>query len=211
MCRAPAPTLAMGCASGSVSQPRRGRARSTPRATFEETPAIPSTDALEAGNSQKLMPGFQGAQEKTGTEASLWSSNCHHPSQTFGPIAADQWCVCINFAQPGRCAHDLRMTRACSIFAAFAAALLLLPGPGLPGARSQPGPAAMELLQIAEGVFVHLGAMAMISWENEAPPPTSDSLSGRMRSRSSIPAAVNGKANGSWLRSGPSPPSRFAT
>jgi quinoprotein relay system zinc metallohydrolase 2 len=57
----------------------------------------------------------------------------------------------------------VRMIRA---YAVFAAALLLLLGPGLPGSRSQPAPFPLELLQIADGMFVHLGATARMSREN---------------------------------------------
>ncbi len=56
------------------------------------------------------------------------------------------------------------MTRVCS---AFAGALLMLLGPALPGSRSQGAPTPLELLQIADGVFVHLGAMATMSRGNE--------------------------------------------
>lgn len=56
------------------------------------------------------------------------------------------------------------MTRA---YAVFAAGLLLLLGPGLPGSRSQPAPFPLELLQIADGSFVHFGAVAMMNRENE--------------------------------------------
>ena len=56
------------------------------------------------------------------------------------------------------------MTRVCST---FAGALLMLLGPALPGSRSQGAPTPLELLQIADGVFVHLGAMATMSRGNE--------------------------------------------
>jgi quinoprotein relay system zinc metallohydrolase 2 len=49
----------------------------------------------------------------------------------------------------------------------FAAILTLLLGAGLPGSRSQPGIAPLDLLQIAEGIFVHRGTTGIMSRENE--------------------------------------------
>src|ERR1700693_3661519 len=112
----------------------------------------------------KLMPGFPGAQEKTGSDAS--APVIESPSSATdiaGSISAAERAVCINFAHGRRCAHDPCMIRA---YAVFAAALLLLLGPGLPGSRSQPAPFPLELLQIADGMFVHLGAMATMRREN---------------------------------------------
>src|SRR5213080_496872 len=109
MCRAPAPTLAMGCASGSVSQPRRGGTRFTPRATFEETPAIPSAGALEAGNLQKLMPGFLGAQAKTG------ATRCFAPVSLLRDALVRDQLASVHgtkgaqtLRRPGRCALSRR-------------------------------------------------------------------------------------------------------
>jgi len=56
------------------------------------------------------------------------------------------------------------MTRRCSVFAAI---LMLLLGLEPPGRRSQPSPSPLELLQIADGIFVHRGAMAIMTRENE--------------------------------------------
>ena len=56
------------------------------------------------------------------------------------------------------------MTRA---YSGFAAALLLLLGSGLMSSRSQPALSPLELQQIADGLFVHLGAIATMSRENE--------------------------------------------
>lgn len=56
------------------------------------------------------------------------------------------------------------MTRA---YSGFAAALLLLLGSGLMSSRSQPALSPLELQQIAPGLFVHLGAIATMSRENE--------------------------------------------
>ena len=56
------------------------------------------------------------------------------------------------------------MTRA---YSGFAAALLLLLGSGLMSSRSQPALSPLELQQIADGLFVHLGAVATMSRENE--------------------------------------------
>jgi quinoprotein relay system zinc metallohydrolase 2 len=57
------------------------------------------------------------------------------------------------------------MTRTYSGLAA--ALLLLLPGSGLMSSRSQPALSPLELQQIADGLFVHLGAIATMSRENE--------------------------------------------
>jgi glyoxylase-like metal-dependent hydrolase (beta-lactamase superfamily II) len=49
----------------------------------------------------------------------------------------------------------------------FAAVLMLLLGAGLAGSRSQPGIAPFDLLQIADGIFVHRGTIGIMSRENE--------------------------------------------
>src|SRR5437660_11031108 len=94
------------------------------------------------------------------------SDHISPPSVTdiAGAMSAAERSVCINFAHRRRCAHDLRMTRA---YAVFAAGLILVLDPGSPGSRSQTAPFPLELLQIADGNFVHFGAMAMMSRENE--------------------------------------------
>jgi glyoxylase-like metal-dependent hydrolase (beta-lactamase superfamily II) len=49
----------------------------------------------------------------------------------------------------------------------FAAILMLLLGAGLSGSRSQPGIRPLDLLQIADGIFVHRGTIGIMSRENE--------------------------------------------
>jgi len=66
MCRASAPTGkwdALPAACHSLDKALGKHLARLPK----ETPEIPSTDALEAGNCQKLMPGFLGAQAKNRT------------------------------------------------------------------------------------------------------------------------------------------------
>jgi quinoprotein relay system zinc metallohydrolase 2 len=49
----------------------------------------------------------------------------------------------------------------------FAAILMLLLGAGLAGSRSQPAISPLELLQIADGIFVHRGTIGIMGRENE--------------------------------------------
>jgi quinoprotein relay system zinc metallohydrolase 2 len=53
------------------------------------------------------------------------------------------------------------------IYSVLAAVLVLLLGSGNPGGGSQPAASPLELRQVADGVFVHLGAVAMMNRENE--------------------------------------------
>jgi len=65
MCRASAPTLANGMRFRQrvTASTRQGEIHRLARLSKKRQQSR-STGALEAGNSQKLMPGFQGTQEK---------------------------------------------------------------------------------------------------------------------------------------------------
>src|SRR5438874_6099019 len=107
------------------------------------------------------MPGFQDAQEKNRSNAAIATFDSPTRATDIVPfVCPAEPYICLNFAHGRQCAHDLRMTR---IYSVLAAALVLLLGAGNPGGRSQPAPSPLELRQIADGVFVHVGAMAMMN------------------------------------------------
>src|SRR5438270_11959272 len=110
------------------------------------------------------MPVLEGAQAKNRIASVAAADEARQTAQLLPDRFPSRTIFLHKLCAGSRYAHDMRMARARSV---FAGALLMLLGPGLPAGRPQAAPSSLELLQIADGVFVHPGAVAMMTRENE--------------------------------------------